>query len=173
MNDNQTVFTIFYAIFWGLIANVQPRWKAFQLALVFDLKFARRRAVVSFIIFNLFPLIYYASFLCILNQSAKIESSWVFYDFTRFIARCVVPSFGAFGFYRLWLTIIEIFPKYFYSPTQTELGPQYQRIIEKGLVIEPSLDELGIRIDSNNGWKNMIWSFIYFGIAFLFSCWFK
>jgi hypothetical protein len=173
MNDNQTVFTVFYAIFWGSVANVQPRWKAFQLPLVFDLKFARRRAFLSVVIFNLFPLAFYAWILSLLNQSGGIDKSWSFYDFARFISRCVVPAFAAFGFYRLWLSIVEMCPKYFYSSTQRELPPQYQRISEDGIAVEPSLDELSINPDSNNGWKNLIWAFVYFGFALSFPCWFR
>src|ERR1035437_2709521 len=30
LNAPQTVFCLFYAIFWGLVANAQIRWKAFD-----------------------------------------------------------------------------------------------------------------------------------------------
>src|SRR3970040_2162923 len=56
----QQVFMLFYAIFWGAIANVQPRWKPFQWHLFFAVPQARRRAIAAFGLLNVLPLIFFA-----------------------------------------------------------------------------------------------------------------
>lgn len=161
MNDSQTVFTVFFAIFWGLVANVQPRWKAFQLPLVFNLHWPRRRAVLSVCLFNVLPLLFYGWTLYVLNQAHRVQANWTLVDFLGLILHAVVPAFAAFGFYRLWLGIVEIRPKYFYAETQATLPQQYQRLIPQGIAIEPSLDELSIRPDARTAGKNLFWAIVY------------
>jgi len=48
----QQVFMLFFAITWGALANVQPRWKAFQWPLLGRHRPATNRVVLSFLCLN-------------------------------------------------------------------------------------------------------------------------
>lgn len=165
MNNSQTVFFVFLAIFWGLIGNVQPRWKPFQLPLFFDLRWARRRALFAIVIFNVLPLATLILVLYLLNESSDVQRSWRLIEFTAFVGRSVLPAFAVFGFYRLWLALIEIWPRYFYARNQKELPETIQQIKKGRDATEPTLDQLGIKEISNNGGKNLLCAILYFAVA--------
>src|SRR5437870_760073 len=109
LNVMQTIFLVFFAIFWGGIFNAQVRWKAFHWSL-FRFGPALRRTLVSFLILNILPIVF---FLFAMWALAKpIPSDVRLFQYLR----AVVPAFAIFGFYRIWLGVIEIWPKTFYAP---------------------------------------------------------
>lgn len=123
-----SVFTVFYAISWGFIANVQPRWKPFQLPL-WEITQVRKRVWLSFKWFNAFPLLYFCWVTFVLNTlSPNIEfsESFLFYkDFwsalginvlqvLNILFSSIFPTFAVFGFYRRWLATIEKNPSTYY-----------------------------------------------------------
>lgn len=73
----------------------------------------------------------------------------------------IIPAFGIFGFYRIWIGIIEIFCRFFYIPIfriPYEYEP-YQGTVHKP---EPGLEELGIEPSNKKSWwKNIILGFAY------------
>src|SRR5271169_5941018 len=102
MNDIQTILLVFYAIFWGYIANVQPHWKAFHFPLIFKVRQALNRTILSVLVFNVLPLILFPYLM-----SALAGSAWN--GITSAMANChyvicgVIPAFAVFGLYRCWL----------------------------------------------------------------------
>jgi hypothetical protein len=98
MNDLQTVFLVFYAIFWGYIAGVQPHWKASYFPLVCRIPQARHRTGLAVIILNFLPLIFwYVMWALAGPQLHKITPALASVDY---VIRGVLPAVAVFGFYR-------------------------------------------------------------------------
>jgi hypothetical protein len=115
------VFMVFFAIFWGTVASVQGRWKAFQLPLA-SIPRIGRRVRLSMLLLNLLPLIFFGYVLLILSDKTPSCRTWL--ASLQFVIIGVLPAFAVFGFYRLWLGIIERSPDkyYFKAETSSELG---------------------------------------------------
>lgn len=116
LNPSQTVFMLFFAIFWGALANVQPRWKAFQFPLWRSVRpQVWKRCALAILLLNLLPLGYFLFMMWILrNVSAGTTC--------RHLLLGIVPAFGVFGLYRFWLASIECSPKTFYKAKRVPDG---------------------------------------------------
>jgi hypothetical protein len=64
LNVAQTLFAVFFAIFWGTSSNAWPKWKPFNWPLVFSSWRVARRVGLSVVLLNVAPVLYFA---CILN----------------------------------------------------------------------------------------------------------
>lgn len=126
MNDTQNVFIVFYAIFWGMVANVQPRWKAFQLPLVFRFRPATHRVVLSFIALNVLPICYFGWTIWMLSGDHLQVKEWGPSSVVLLLVHAVLPAFATFGFYRLWLGIVELNPLYFYAPNSAGIPEDFR-----------------------------------------------
>src|SRR5471030_1069716 len=107
LNTSQQVFMLFYAIFWGTIANAQPRWRAFHFPLVRKMRHVKRRAILSFLLLNLCPLLLFVYVLWPLHGIA-IDQNLIVGSLR--LLQSVVPAFAVFGLYRLWIGIVEKWP---------------------------------------------------------------
>jgi hypothetical protein len=160
LKEFNLVFMAFYAIFWGATFNVQGRWKPFQLPL-FGLKKVRNRVMLSYGILMLLPIIYFAIILCI-TRHICVETNVL-----NIVILGVVPAFGIFGIYRLWVGLIELFQDSFYY--------YKDKIDIKYMHVEPAIGQndgaerdndciyLG---DKKSGIANILWAsgYIAFGI---------
>ncbi len=131
MNETQTVFAIFFAIFLGTVANVQPRWKAFNWPLLFLMPSGQRgcighRLVLSVLALNLAPVIFFGFALWMLRGSPTDPKDWTSYTVLHVVLRGVMPAFSAFAFYRLWLGVVEFSPTCFYLSNQQDLPFTYR-----------------------------------------------
>src|SRR6266545_4534529 len=63
LNVLQSLFAVFYAIFWGVVANAQPRWRAFNWPVAFKFTRTRRRLAVAIWLLNLAPVLVFVVFL--------------------------------------------------------------------------------------------------------------
>jgi hypothetical protein len=122
----QAVFMLFYAIFWGAIANAQPRWKAFQWPLI-TLPRVRRRVIVALILLNLVPLIFFAYAMCSLHNRGPTVAT-PFAGSLHYLIRGVVPAFAVFGMYRLWLAAVELYPDGFYESKEQAIDEKYRHV---------------------------------------------
>jgi hypothetical protein len=91
LNDLQTIFFVFYAIFWGYIAGVQPRWKAFNFPMIVRVPQAACRTLLAFVIFNVIPIFFLWFALKTLND-LHVKSYW------NFVRNGVLPAFATFSF---------------------------------------------------------------------------
>lgn len=121
----QQVFMLFYAIFWGAIANVQPRWKPFQWHLFFAVPQARRRAIAAFGLLNVLPLIFFAYGMWALYGRDPTDTS-LMAGSLHYLIRGVVPAFAIFGLYRFWFAIVELYPDCFYASTSNLVDERYR-----------------------------------------------
>ena len=119
MNTTQQIFLVFFAIFWGTVANAWPKRKPFQWPLI---KYgpACRRLILSMILLNIVPVLYFAWMLSVLGA----------HDHGVIIA--LLPSFSVFGFYRIWLGLTQSAAGWFYYP-EAKIPSQIKNI-------EPSLE---------------------------------
>ena len=163
LNDYQIVFMLFFAIFWGTIANVQPRWKAFQWPLFFKkAPYARNRVVLSFSILNILPLVLFGYIMYALSGIPDdFQGSWI-----GFIFQSVVPAFGILGLYRLWLGIIECCPDTFYAKDKKLLDSKHHHIEPTySYKINDNPKEPVVYLGKDTACLNILFAFLYLVIA--------
>lgn len=129
-------FALFFAIFWGLVANVQPRWKAFQWPFFFSSDFpnVKWRVLLSCFWLNIVPVLYFLTVVHWLHSGSLSEKTDA--DAVSLVIYGVIPSFAIFGFYRLWLATVEWRPKSFYGSKGLNAGKNGE------VVIEPAIHDL-------------------------------
>lgn len=169
MNETQSVFAIFFAIFLGTIANVQPRWKAFNWPLLFLMPHGKRRFIacrlaLSFFLLNALPVAFFAFALWMLIGAGTDSKDWTGETVRSVIFHGVVPSFASFAFYRLWLGAIEFAPTVFYVSKQEDL-PEDLRT-ECSPEIEPSVENL--HIIPRASCANIVFGLVYLVIPTVF-----
>ncbi len=117
--------------------------------------------------FNILPLLYFWLI------SVKLSSCTAkpFTDHCtafQFIISSVIPAFGVFGFYRLWLGVVEWRGDYFYYKNRDELQEFADSIHKKlNCKIEPTSDGLGFQAWGHQA--NIIAGLLYMALGF-FSC---
>jgi hypothetical protein len=115
MMTTQTIFVVFFAIFWGAVACVQGRWKMFHWPLIYY-RHVAARLVLSFILLNILPILFFASMFFLLRNTPVTQTSkWAYSETLRQVAAGVIPAFAVFGFYRFWLAAVEFSPTTFYQ----------------------------------------------------------
>lgn len=116
MNTYQEVFVLFYAIFWGIISNAQVRWKAHHWPFL-HVPQARDRLLLSIVVLNILPVTFFALALWSLAALAIPQSppsAWTLRTCIGIVFFGVLPAYAFFGFYRLWLGLMETNPDRFY-----------------------------------------------------------
>jgi hypothetical protein len=114
LNPSQEVFALFYAIMWGSLANVWPRWKAFDWTLVFkkgDGVITLRRVTLSIVVLNALPILFFIIALHRLDHW-RLEGGWWCIGIKLFII--MLQPFAIVGFYWLWVSIVQLFKATFY-----------------------------------------------------------
>lgn len=115
LNAAQTVFTLFYAIMWGALANVWPRWKAFDLSLVaYPGNRAVQRWLLSFGLLNAVPIAFFVLILFRL-QYWRLDPCW--WPTTGKLLVVMLQPFALIGFYWVWASILARFRNVFYPAT--------------------------------------------------------
>ena len=152
MTDTQQIFTIFFAVYWGFISNVQPSWKAFHWPF-FRERQARRRLYLSMVILNLLPVIFFVLGLLALANS---PTHWTLAGAAQMMVFGVFPAFSAFAFYRLWLGIVELFPATYY-PKNTN-----------GDYVTEGIHGKPVPIGRNTGKANIVTALGYLGFSAIF-----
>ena len=125
---DQTVFMLFFAIFWGAIANVQPRWKAFQWPL-FCVKEVRHRVLLAVGTLNVLPIQFFGYVLWALTGRGPKPTDETFHVVVKILIQGVIPAIGIFGIYRIWLGVLELRPSWFYKCDPEQLPKKY-RLVE-------------------------------------------
>ncbi len=134
LNVLQSLFAVFYAIFWGVVANAQPRWRAFNWPVAFKFTRTRRRLAVAIWLLNLAPVLVFVVFL-VMFRGVTLEwaPSGVPWLAGLQIFLAIVAAQVPFALNRLWIGTLEHEPTRYY----------YQRSEELNLLAahEPKLDE--------------------------------
>jgi len=140
MTVAQNLFAVFFAIFSGFVGSVQLRWNMFPWAEVDLCDFwvilskllcrRRRRAgafsarcnyraayrlLLSTVLLNLIPLAYFIIVFFVLRKASNSTEDWDLFTAAFQTTWGILPSFAAFGFYRLWIGIVQCCPRSFYN----------------------------------------------------------
>ena len=131
LNAAQTLFALFYAITWGALTSVWPKWRAFDWALINEPgERACPRGILSLAFFNILPLIFFSGGLFFLNnwvlQGGKISIGIQ-------IILIALQSLTLFGFYRIWVSIVQCCTNTFYPEKPFGKGSRY-------IGLKPELD---------------------------------
>jgi len=131
--ENQLVFMAFFAIFWGVIANVRPRWKAFQFPLIFKPGLRWNvfpRVCLALLVLNLLPIVYfgYVIYVTSLAGMGPVEGDTTLLAVTKILVQGVLPALGMLGIYRPWPGIIELKADLFYKSNPDEVPELYDTL---------------------------------------------
>lgn len=113
MTIPQQIFMVFFAIFWGIQGNAQPRWKAFDLGNSWDAT-TRQRACISFLLLNIVPIIYFLFVFWLFGHRLWQIRTWASWD-VLLILPPIIAALGIFGFYKLWMGIVQLRNNHFYG----------------------------------------------------------
>jgi hypothetical protein len=106
LNIPQTVFTVFYAIMWGALANALPRWRAYDTAHMGADRRARRRFLRALTVMNLLPIVYCVFVLWLESGKTWNITGWGLRSSAK-IFLAILPCLAPFGFYRLWSAMMQ------------------------------------------------------------------
>lgn len=154
----QTVFTVFYAIFWGVVANAQPKWKAFNWGAAFQTGCGRirRRGLLAVVMLNIFPIALYVVVIYRLHFAPVFD--WDVLG-TKQLILAIIAAMSPFGVNRLWISILEFSPSsyYFEAQQRNDLGLKDLN--------EPSREDLGLQ--RRFALSNLVVGLAYLLLAFL------
>lgn len=175
MNDAQQIYSVFYAIFWGASFNVLPRWKPFNFGLIFNkkVKHISRRISLALFILNISPILYFIGILYLLRLKGNLcDSQWnCLIEVTALVLASIIPAFGIFGFYRIWLFVVESFPNKYYlehNLIPSEIKPYRGAAYEGAYEAEPGLEKLGIEpCNKHSKYRNLCTGLFYILLGFL------
>jgi hypothetical protein len=169
MNDAQTVFTLFFAISWGIVSNVLPRWKPFHYALFWYDGFWQPtyRLLLAFGLFNIIPWLYCIFGLFVLRGDSLLPSEWTFCVALMLMLRAIVPGMMVpFGCYRLWLTFVHWWPNAFYAKDQSGVPELFRSSCGScSAPIEPDFKSLALHTPGAT--KNLIAGLLWIASGFL------
>lgn len=147
MNIVQTIFVLFFAMFWGTVGNAWLRWRPFHWPFALHHRRTLLRLATALCLLNLAPVVTAAYVLWLLapvNQGPTTLLGWL-----AAVVSGVAPAFSIFGFSRAWAGVMEIAPTCFYF-TRAELrGLGYSEGSWEA-EIEPSIETL--RLDKTLQW---------------------
>ena len=117
-NVLQTIFMLFYAIFWGAVANAQPKWRAFNWLVALKYVRPRRRLAAAFLLLNLVPILIFVAFFSMLAcVTLESTSSWFWSGLQIFLA--IIAAHAPFALHRLWIGTLEHAPtRYYYAVSE-------------------------------------------------------
>ncbi len=167
--ENKTVFMLFYAIAWGIVANVQGRWKAFHWPAIHRVPKARNRVLLSFLILNVLPFFFFGYALFALTKSGQTTSQRPLVAISELVIQSMLPALANFGFYRVWLGLIEWRPKVFYQTNAAHLPEEFRHVeptIRTSITDKKSETPI-LYIGPHTAGPNLFWGMIYFLIALI------
>src|SRR5712691_9224070 len=165
LNAAQTVFCLFYAIFFGFVANAQVRWKAFDwpLAVIGGRDYApsRCRLLRSLFYLVLFPLCPFLTGLILF----AVPATDLIHPLLQLVA-AYVAAHAAFAPYRLWLSGVERCPSDFYYPAECRsdepsTAPQYFLSQPRTMNPRPCVQEKEFPLDPIWANANLFVGFLY------------
>ena len=114
INPSQQVFALFYAIMWGTLANVWPRWRAFDWAQVVrpgERAITVGRCLLSILMLNALPILFFVLVFMWLEDWV-LDGTW--WQMGYKLVAIMIQPFTLVGFYWVWTSIIQCFRPCFY-----------------------------------------------------------
>jgi hypothetical protein len=120
VNAAQTVFSLFYAITWGALTNVWPRWRAFDWSLTkidSERRYVWRRCVLSVSLLNIVPILFFVIVFVQLGSWKSNSPQWL--AWLRLFFSMLQPFF-LIGVYWVWVAVVQRFRSKFYPKPLTD-----------------------------------------------------
>ena len=154
MNNAQTIFTLFYAIYFAVTTTLTGKFQPFDTPSIYKLRvIALLRFVVSFIVLNIAPLGYFVIiFKWLGNTKNFVMGFWQ-------MLVLLILSLAGFGFYRIFygIMIIKIHNKYIF----------YGENLPKSV-----LEDLDQRDSSHGDWlAHLIPGILWISISVILGYW--
>lgn len=154
MNNAQTIFTLFYAIYFAATTTLTGKFHPFDTPSMYKLQFkAWLRFIVSFSLLNIAPLAY---FVLVFGWLGNIEDFDI--DFWQMLVLLIL-SLAGFGFYRIFfgIMLIKIRNSYLF----------YGANLPKSV-----LEDLNQRDNSHSDWMaHLIPGIIWIGLSLVLGYW--
>lgn len=145
MNDAQTIFTLFFAISWGIVSNVLPRWKPFHYALFCVNHQPTCRLIASWVLLNIFPWTLFWWSLVWLSYCPKMKPGG-YWPTLSIVSHSILPGFFIpFGFYHLWLALMHASPTCFFFETDDKVPTGFGKFKVK-IKVE-NKDDVEVEVD--------------------------
>jgi len=106
MNDTQQIFSLFYAILYGVIFTLSDKWKPFTHARS-ERHEGLKRVISSIIALVMFPVSYFISCFWVMGHISKFE-------FCKLLITIFLVS-PLYAFYSLWAMYVPYHRDTFYS----------------------------------------------------------
>ncbi|HEY8367778.1 MAG TPA: hypothetical protein VIM86_00505 [Thermodesulfobacteriota bacterium] len=169
MNHAQTLFTVFFAIFWSSVDKAWTPWRPFHwpVALRKEGGPVLRRSLAAVACLNLLPVGTAAWTLWLLEDFPDtIEgglASWIWVCVAG-----IMPAFSIFGFSRFWLGLVEAWPDRFYLKREalSKLGLPASCAEEE---VEPSQETLRLHCSQTVGKADLISGVVYVAASLLIA----
>jgi hypothetical protein len=161
LNVSQQIFLVFFAIFWGTLANAWPKRKPFHWPFVLYSCRVAARVALSVLMLNVVPVLYFGWVLMELGRAAN-HPVVVWCD----VVAGATPAFGIFGFYRIWIAFTEFSPPRFYYWDRAEQARRRPNL--QGA--DPTIEKL---YPWRAPWMNLMFGVIYVVVPCavgLFAC---
>jgi hypothetical protein len=159
MTIPQQIFLVFYAIFWGTSATSWPKWLPFHYTFVFISCRVARRVTWSFVMLNVVPVAFFVWAMLQLGRHTSPVLDW------REILEGVVPAFAFFGFYRVWISVIQRFPTCFYYKDGAE---QRRKNPDLKGGIDPTIKSIPIA-GPRQWWVNLLFGLLHIIVGIVFA----
>jgi hypothetical protein len=109
-------------------------------------------------------MIYLVLILWELNRAGDLKNNaWTLCMTAKLFVRGVIPSFAPFGFYRVWLSVIEAFTQTCYYTKEelenTEKLKIWKPVNDGAHIIEPSAESLNIKKEA--ACYNLLFGMLY------------
>ena len=154
MNSAQTIFTLFYAIYFAVTTTLTGKFQPFDTPSMYKLKFtAWLRFVISFALLNIAPLAY---FVLVFQWLENINNFDI--DFWQMLILLIL-SLAGFGFYRVFfgIMILKVRNKYVFYGTNLP---------------KTVLEDLEQRDSSHGDWlAHVIPGIIWVGLSLVLGYW--
>jgi len=119
--------------------------------------------MLSFSVLNVAPIVFFGYVMWVLSAINTNSGEAL----SLLVVHGVVPAFAAFGFYRIWLGIVEIKPNWFYLfvESHADMDDEY-KFVEPMYAYRPVNPPLDgnrpiVYIGKNSGWANLLCGLLY------------
>lgn len=119
------------------------------------------------LLLNILPLIFFGYVLLALNGKNASPVTWI--AAFQFVVIGVLPASAVFGFYRLWLGIVERYPDKFYFKAEMRLLKPDKKYWHVEPVYrtnhQPKVEEPVVNLGVDSGKSNIRWAIYYIVLA--------
>lgn len=167
LNISQQIFSIFFAIAWGTSSNVWGRWKPFNWPAAVFASPPRWRAGLSLVVLNVLPMAFYIWIVWLLRGKVQTDPFATLGSSYIAVLPSVIPAIAVFGFWRIWLAFVQMYPECFYF---TDDAARKTVLAEREVNTDQEPTVHSLEIAKWAAMPNLLIALAYLGIGAVFAC---